>query len=101
MDKVCCKMANMDLDYTPTPAEELVAHKIDGIVDALLEGRLSAIGLCATTAENGNPVFFYLNKPEEPVLRPALNKLMGLYEAGQQFKDKTTAPRTNRSYLEH
>jgi len=100
MDRVCCKMSDMDLDYTPTPAEDMVAQRIDGIVDALLEGKLTGIGVCAVTAD-GKPMFFYLNKPEEPVLRPALNKLMGLYEAGQQFKEKTTAPRTNRSYLEH
>lgn len=101
MDKVCCKMADMDLDYTPTPAEQMVGQKIDGIVDALMEGKLSGIGLCAVVAEDNQPIFFYLNKPEEPALRPALNKLMGLYEAGQQFKGRTTAPATNRSYMEH
>jgi len=100
MDSVCCKMADMDLEYTPTPAEQMVAQKIDGIVDGLMGGKLAGIGLCAVTV-NGDPIFFYLNKPDEAVLRPALNKLMGLYEAGQQFKGRTTAPVTNRSYAEH
>ncbi len=100
MDKVCCKMTVMDKDYTPTAAEEMTAHRIDGIVDGLLDGQLVGIGLCAVTVK-GDPIFFYMNKSEEPVLRPALNKLMGLYEAGQQFKDLTTAPKTNRSYMEH
>jgi len=100
MDRVCCKMTGMDLDYTPTPAETAMAHSIDKIVDRLLEGQLAGIGLCAVDVD-GDPAFFYLNKSEEPVLRPALNKLMGLYEAGQQFKGRTTAPKTNRSYLEH
>jgi len=100
MDKVCCKMSDMDLDYTPTAAEEQTAHRIDGMVDALLDGRLNGVGFCAVT-DKGDPIFFYMNKSEDPVLRPALNKLMGLYEAGQQFKNKTNAPKTNRSYAEH
>ena len=78
----------------------MTAHRIDGMVDALLEGKLKGIGVCAVS-EKGDPIFFYMNKSEEPVLRPALNKLMGLYEAGQQFKNKTNAPKANRSYLEH
>lgn len=100
MDSVCCKMADMDLEYTPTHAEEMVANSIHGVVDAMLDGKIQAIGLCAIDV-TGAPTFFYLNKPEEPVLRPALNKLMGLYEAGQQFKGRTNAPKTNRSYMEH
>ncbi len=100
MDRVCCKMTGMDLDYTPTPAEEMVAQRIDGMVEMLLDGKLAGVGFCAVDVD-GAPVFFYMNKSDEPVLRPALNKLMGLYEAGQQFKGRTTAPKTNRSYLEH
>ena len=100
MDSVCCKMTGMDLDYTPTHAEEMVAQKLDGMVEMLLDGKLNGIGFCAVTVD-GEPVFFYMNKAEEPVLRPAMNKLMGLYEAGQQFKKRANAPKTNRSYLEH
>ncbi len=100
MDSTCCTLSPMDLDYTPTPAESAMAHSIDRIVDRLMEGQLTAVGLCAVDVD-GDPAFFYLNTPEEPVLRPALNKLMGLYEAGMQFKKQTNAPRTNRSYLEH
>jgi len=93
-------MTGMDLDYTPTRAEEMVAQRIDDMVEMLLDGKLDGLGFCAVHVD-GTPEFFYLNKSEEPVLRPALNKLMGLYEAGQQFKGRTTAPKTNRSYLEH
>lgn len=100
MGRVCCKMADMDLDYTPTPAEQMVAREIDGLVESLLSGKLNGIGVCAVTVD-GDPRFFYLNKAEEPVLRTAMNKLMGLYEAGQQFKGLTNAPKANRSYMEH
>ena len=90
----------MTEEYTPSPAEEMVAQHIDGLIDCLLEGKLTGIGVCAVDTK-GEPCFFYLNKPEQPVLRVAMNRLMGLYEAGQNFKTKCTAPKTNRSYRSH
>ena len=89
----------MTEEYTPTPAEFAMAHHIDGLLADLIAGQLEGIGVCAVN-KNGDPAFFYLNKPEEPVLRPVLNRLLGLYEAGRQFKGDN-APRTNRSYLVH
>ena len=65
-----------------------------------MNGKLDGIGVCAVRT-NGDPAFFYLNKPEEPVLRPVLNRLLGLYEAGRQFKGLTNAPKNNSSYLVH
>jgi len=93
-------MTIMTEEYIPTPAEHMIAHNIDGLLDSLLDGQLSGIGICAVD-NDGDPCFFYLNKKDEPVLRPALNRLLGLYEAGQQFKSLTNAPKTNRSYLVH
>lgn len=84
----------------PTAAEELVAQHIDGLVGALLDGQLMGIGVCAVR-NDGSPAFFYLNKPERPVLRSALNRLMGLYESSQLFKEATNAPQANRSYRSH
>jgi len=99
MDKVCCKMTGMD-QYTPTDYEVATARRIDSYVAAMMEGKLDGVGFCAVD-NKGGPSFFYMNKSKEAVLRPALNKLMGLYEAGMQFKDKMNAPPTNRSYAEH
>ena len=90
----------MKEDYVPTPAEEMIARQIDGVVDLLLDGNLLGVGVCAVRTD-GQPAFFYLNKPEGPVLRPAINRLLGLYEAGRLFKTKTTAPPNNRSYRSH
>lgn len=90
----------MTEDYKPTPAEIATAHHIDALIEELMTGRLDGIGVCAIRG-SGEPAFFYLNKPDEPVLRPVLNRLLGLYEAGQQWKGLTTAPRENRSYLAH
>ncbi len=87
-------------DYQPTPAEMMIAQHIDGVIHDLMSGELAGIGLCGVRT-NGEDIFFYLNKAEAPVLRPAINRLLGLYEAGQQFKGLTTAPKNNRSYLVH
>jgi len=91
----------MTEDYTPTPAECMMARHIDLLQNLLMTGKLDGIGICAVKAEDGAPSFVYLNKADAPVLRPALNKLLGLYEAGQQFKGRVNAPANNRSYLEH
>ncbi len=93
-------MTTMKEDYTPTYAERMIAGNIDGLISELMNGKIDAIGICGVRTD-GDPLFFYLNKPEEPVLRPALNRLLGLYESGQQFKELTTAPKTNRSYSVH
>jgi len=86
--------------YIPTPGEEAMARAIDSVVDAMLNGRLQGVGFCAVSTE-GKPAFFYINKPEEPVLKGALVKLSALYELQQVMKLKTTAPPNNRSYQEH
>ncbi|KKN55443.1 hypothetical protein LCGC14_0582130 [marine sediment metagenome] len=93
-------MVTMTEEYMPTPAEMMVARHLDGLMGDLLSGNLDGIGVCAIR-KNGEPAFFYLNQPEEPVLRPALNRLLGLYESNMQFKKLITAPRENRSYLTH
>ena len=90
----------MKEDYTPTPSEMAVAQHIDGLLQQLMTGKLAAIGVCAVK-HDGDPAFFYLNSDEKPVLRPVLNRLLGLYEAGQQFKGLSNAPANNRSYLVH
>jgi len=90
----------MKMDYTPTPAEETVAAHMDALIENLLDGNLLAVGVCAVRVD-GEPAFFYLNKPDQPVLRPALNRLLGLYEAGRIFKDRMNAPPANRSYRTH
>lgn len=93
-------MTTMDNEYTPTPAEQQIAAHIDGVIGELLSGELDGIGICGVR-KDGDPIFFYLNKVEGPVLRPAINRLLGLYESGRQFGELTNAPRTNRSYLVH
>lgn len=90
----------MKEDYVPTPAEMATAANIDGLLTMLMNGELAGIGVCAVNTD-GDPSFFYLNKVEEPVLRPVLSRLLGLYEAGQRFKKLQNAPKENRSYLVH
>jgi len=89
----------MTEDYTPTPAEIAIAQCIDGLLEQLMTGKLAGIGVCAVK-KDGEPAFFYLNSDDKPVLRPVLNRLLGLYEAGRQFKG-VNAPKTNSSYLVH
>ena len=86
--------------YTPTPAEIMVARSIDGLLGLLMTGKLDGIGMCAAH-KNGEPTFFYLNTADKPVLRGPINRLLGLYEAGQSFKGLSNAPPTNRSYQVH
>lgn len=86
--------------YQPTAAELMVAQSIDGLLEMLMTGKLAGIGVCAVK-HDGEPSFFYLNSDEKPVLRPVLNRLLGLYESGQQFKGLSNAPANNRSYLVH
>lgn len=87
-------------DYTPTPAEEQMAKTIDGLVDAMLNGHLAGIAVCAVT-HKGKDAFFYLNKSDSPVLTRPLSKLIGLYQMSQTMKQRTTAPKMNRSYRSH
>lgn len=91
---------SMSENYTPTPGELAVARHLDGLLEELVTGKLDGIGVCAVR-KDGEPAFFYLNEPDGPVLRPVLNRLLGIYEASQQFKDIMNAPRSNRSYLVH
>jgi hypothetical protein len=93
-------MPLMSEEYTPTQSEERMADSIDGLINELLDGELLAVGVCATY-KDGTPAFFYLNKPNEPVLRTAINRLMGLYESGHRFGELVNAPRSNRSYRSH
>lgn len=78
----------------------MIAHHVDGLLHELMAGKLQGIAVAALRT-SGDPAFFYLNKPEGPVLRPVINRLLGLYEASQQWKGLTNAPRENRSYSEH
>ena len=90
----------VDFDYTPTPAEESMAQKIDGLVDQMLNGQLAGISVCAVNV-NGEEAFFYLNKADQAVLGPPMNKLLGLYETNQRWRGATNAPSENRSYRSH
>jgi len=90
----------MDSLYAPTPAEHAIAASIHNLVNDMMSGRIDGIAVCAVD-KDGEPAFFYLNKPDGPVLRPALNKLHGLYEANRRMTERMNAPKTNRSYLEH
>lgn len=94
-------MSKAPEQYIPTPAERMVAQSIDGLLEQLMTGRLDGIGVCAVHKESGEPTFFYLNTADKPVLRGPINRLLGLYEAGQSFKGLSNAPPTNRSYRVH
>lgn len=91
----------MTQDYTPTIQELTMAQNLDGLMEDLMTGKLDAIGVCAVRTD-GSPAFFYIDRADKKaVLRPVLNRLLGLYEANQQFRGLTNAPRQNRSYLVH
>lgn len=70
-------------------------------IKAIHDGKVDAVGVCSTS-KSGEPAFVYYNTPDEPVLRPALSRLLGLYEMkNRQFKDRINDPANNRSYGTH
>lgn len=94
-------MSKAPEQYVPSPAEIMVAQSIDKLLELMMTGQLDGIGVCAAHKGEREPTFFYLNTADKPVLRGPINRLLGLYEAGQSFKDLSNAPPTNRSYQVH
>ncbi len=94
-------MTNSFIDeYEPTPAELMMSRAIYDLVETMLSGKLAGLAICATD-NNGEDAFFYINKPEHPVLEGTLSKLIGLYSINQKMGRLTTAPSTNRSFRSH
>jgi hypothetical protein len=89
-----------DEQYEPTPAEKRMANSINYIVGAMLRGELSGIALCAVNTE-GEDSCFYLNKPDKPALREAMQKLKVMYETNQSFRTLDNSPMNNRSFRSH
>lgn len=81
-------------------AEEQMATYIERILGALLNGHLDAVGMCCVD-KKGVPAFFFLNEPEAPILKPAIDSLSHLYANNQKFRARITAPKNNRSYRHH
>ena len=90
-----------DQPYTPTATELWMIRCLQNTINAIAVGRVNAVGLCSVDVD-GVPSFVYYNEPDDPVLRPALSRLLGLYEMkNREFKEEINAPMNNRSYGTH
>lgn len=91
----------MSKSYQPTPTELWMIKCLNDTIKAICAGEIDSVGLCASHVD-GDPSFVYYNTPDEPVLRPALSRLIGLYEMNNRGnKGRINAPHSNRSYRTH
>ena len=87
--------------YQPTPTEQRMINCLVDTINAIQSGTVDAVGLCSTS-KSGAPSFVYYNEPDEPVLRPAMSRLLGLYEMkNRRHSSEINAPVNNRSYGTH
>lgn len=83
-----------------TPTEAWFVDSMYEVINEIYAGNIVASGVCAANAD-GRPFFFYFNTPRQPVLDPALSRLMGIYTNKTGIGERVNAPTTNRSYETH
>ena len=95
-------MDEKEVPYVPTPTERWMVRMLDATISQILTGHADGVAVCSV-APDGEPTFMYYNKPDDPVLRGPISKLLGLYEMQNRepCQSKMNAPRSNRSYREH
>lgn len=90
-----------DGGYVPTAAEQWMLNVLQYTVSEIIRGDCEAVGIAAVD-KNGEPTFVFYNKPDDPVLKEALSKLVGIYDMKHGgFQERINAPRNNRSYREN
>lgn len=91
----------MSEERTLTPSEQAMVNCLYNLINGIYSGKVVASGMCSVDVD-GVSSYVYYNEPEEPVLRPAMSKLIGLYEVRHRsFAPRINAPATNRSYGTH
>ena len=90
-----------DETYLTNDTEEWMINCLYRTIDQIRSGQIDAVGVCAAS-KDGTPSFIYYNQPASPVLRPAMSRLLGLYEINNRKNaGMINAPRDNRSYGTH
>lgn len=88
-------------EYVPTPSERWMIGCLQGTINQILAGGCEGAAICSVDP-NGTPSFVFYQKPDDPVLRDSMSKLLGLYEMKQQPSwNLMNTPFENRSYREH